>query len=483
MISVAFYISVKTILRSSLSRRIFNHRWLRGSKAELALCRAGLLREKIPPLPAEIWSIILDFAIEVPFVFDGTCTPREYHLFTKKNRFIAKDVPFLEDQRRLELSRVCKQWNSLLRQRQGRWKRDWGTGNWVYIDQQRFPVDHPPAPGTRRVDMHIKGVSDGVGGLNFVFPPGSGWEVLGGPAYDLTTIAMKITPGLPNPEMQQALLLPLYSAASHASSLRSLICEIEVGSVSPVSMAYISSHFRSLTNLRLRAYNINGSFNHSFIQCLDLDANTIDLTDWWLPNLRHFAIGHITSTTNPIVFNITPPCRNEDLQSLLILWPYEMTTTVEFWRDYSSLRFLGGPSIIIMMLPPVLHPLAHVYRGPAPIRQINSGIVAEEVTRIHSLKTYITEIQLEKADIANFWVKPYRHCVQRGVKWLSLHETKVAYARGPRWWFGSASIMVASYYFFGLVWVPNPFAEVSFYLNSLVCLSFLGYIVWYRFVF
>jgi hypothetical protein len=73
-------------------------------------------------IPIELWSIILDHVIDVPFVFDTACDAKWFHLFISTQEFQTHSWEYLlSESERKNLRLVCVMWAALLDQRKMRW--------------------------------------------------------------------------------------------------------------------------------------------------------------------------------------------------------------------------------------------------------------------------------------------------------------------------------------------------------------------------
>ncbi|KAG8802100.1 hypothetical protein FRC17_006490, partial [Serendipita sp. 399] len=97
-------------------------------------------------LPTEVWEIVLDYAVAIPFLLDTDCSPVDFYFFAVAHRTwnAASAEREAYEERRKTLRAVCQRWKAII-DRQGE--------IWICL-QSSSPVWSIPL-GTRRVDVFL----------------------------------------------------------------------------------------------------------------------------------------------------------------------------------------------------------------------------------------------------------------------------------------------------------------------------------------
>ncbi|KAG8806726.1 hypothetical protein FRC17_004843, partial [Serendipita sp. 399] len=282
-------------------------------------------------LPTELWEVILDDVLAVPFLLDGDCEPVDFYFFAIIHRAwnVTKAERASYGERWKTLRGVCRRWKAIV---------DRQSKTWILLLFSTRVWNIPPE--ARRVDILLPTPSP-VDTVTVM--PGSGFgnvQVLS--LTELWTRTIR--------DIQSISLLALnrvLDVIGPSHSIHSVIYETYV-SVGPAHLQALNRAFPLLTSLTLHAKEISGTLSLPNLKVLWISAGTFDISRWNLPSLKHLALGNQDTSNWTIHYENLKlgPIKNQIL-SLLKFYPYRVLLTPSFWDSHSSLEFLGIPTLLL----------------------------------------------------------------------------------------------------------------------------------------
>lgn len=388
-------------------------------------------------IPTEIWSLILDYALEIPFFYDTSCEAKHFNLFMSAQlhsmRYTGYDT--IGRQRKV-IRAVCQVWRSLADQCD---MRCFGR----HTRSKRI------SPQLKRVDLDLAYERN---------PPV--------PHYESFLEAMVKSPN----HISSITTLVLYhSDQDHINALTNVFLHKEIVPRSqalsslrsllfPMGFWFpkwvlrdIQRSFSHLTFLLIDGPTLNGT-ETLFLEELDIlhldvgqsdgfpvNSQTSYIHNWKFPRLHHLVLGrqctkHMT-VDGQIDLSLIP-APPEQILSLVLLtngeYP-EVRANSSFWSQVSSLQFLGiHPMSIEVIAPaPFDHPLVHfcipdthgMWRRVPGVPGVASHhkYVTDIVHGIPTLK-YLT-IPPGGSEIAAGYTREWRGLFlthqSKGIKWLN----------------------------------------------------------------
>ncbi|KAG8820565.1 hypothetical protein FRC17_010114 [Serendipita sp. 399] len=285
-------------------------------------------------LPTELWEVILDYALAIPFLLDTDCSPIDFYFFANAHR--AGNAASVDrksyERRRRTLGAVCRLWRAIVAGRKKIWVHCVSTS----------PVWNL-GPETRRIDIFLDTFSGATSPL-------AAAEV-GAPRFrNIQVMALygssRSTSIFHNLGSNGVGLNEVLNAVQRSgSSIHSFIYEGDL-SLGPTHLQNITKTFPRLTTLTLHAMEIRGSLSIPALRALSICAQHLDTSQWELPSLRHLALGD----KNRRLFGVRYKSLNlgaikSKLLSLMIIPPYWDRLDHSFWADHPSLQFLGVPDL------------------------------------------------------------------------------------------------------------------------------------------
>lgn len=389
-------------------------------------------------LPTEVWSLIIDHVLEVPFYFDTACEAKDF------NRFIIGQGYDMRHELVFELywgrlRSVCRSWKDIVDQRPARSVgfraesmkfgsslirvdlnansyQNVGSSQRSFLDRIAGPTTQPIAPTILVIDKHA---------LAFY-------------AYV--------------PEFFKDHILP---HAPKLGSVRSLVFPSE-STIPDWFLPELQQSFSRLTFLRLEGRLRSGHLTLEQLEILYLDVGLdtgfhpitepFDISSWWFPNLRHLALGKNHFKGQKFSTDLIPAPPDQILSLLLLpnhLHPI-IRISKSFWVRMPSLRFLGVPleSIEVVNHAPLDHPLvhfcipgAHFQWQPSP----EHSHISKHRKRVTNIVTKIPNLgfltmphhdNLE-SHYTPKWRALFRAHKARGVVWLNSHGGAIDGSRRP----------------------------------------------------
>lgn len=298
-------------------------------------CMRILSYRRPPPLPTEIWAIILEMTIDIPYVFDTTCTPETHPLFHKQWLSIGRDGYHKSDDRRRSLRLVCKMWGQLLPAHSTRW-----------ITERKKPGND-----IRRIDLSPNG-ADG-------YPISWQMDIMradNGALTKLVSISIR-NDNTFHPSNDEPVEL-LFKWAPSIPTVRAL--SLSIPATPAQFLRRLGSAFPLLTALSFEIRNLVGdSINLPCLEVLHLDVREDESATWFLPSLLHCSFGHLDMDAGLRRYRPFLQRHAKSLESLSFYYMRGILVLDDaFWRDYPKIQFLGtgAPSLVIQSSPPVDHP-------------------------------------------------------------------------------------------------------------------------------
>jgi hypothetical protein len=485
-------------LRNKLDRlnnRLNCHPTFIKHKRLLSACRPSQFlsfkrRGNMPYLPPEVWEKILEFVIDVPFVFDTSCDAASFHHLVSSQSYFSISSYNLFKGRKNTLRLVCKMWKELVDRRSPYWI--WGGED---IPWERIKM-------TRRIDILLTQLpvdSQSTEKIQYdVYPVLETPEVLN----SLTNICMEDLSGNDGDE-NRTLTMHLFSRMSQLPNLR-VLSYIHYYERVNFTFPELQTYFTSIRFLSIYSQEIHGSLHLANLEALYLNVKTYNVGGWWLPSLRYLAIGmYGRNTLSRNGANEVAPISSSSRHGLESLLLYDISTKLEidehFWATHPRLKCLGGcfPYMNIIGGPPPNHPLRQVVHttprtgGLELARSIAS--LPKSLDRIYM--PFRRDHSFLETDTA--WVNLVQEHRQKGTIWLDYNGMEIRYKRVLRKT-QSTSLQVASWLYcytycsFDLIFcmsmwtmrAPFPFHESVVFRVILTHLAirWLTDLVWTRFV-
>ncbi|KAG8771199.1 hypothetical protein FRC15_003572 [Serendipita sp. 397] len=371
--------------------------------------------------PPEIWTKILHYVTNIPYMYEDLCEPQEFFQFAINHRATSAQVDQLRAvlHQRWYLKRVCKGWKEIL-EKMGR--------PWI---RTRVRNHLPAIPaGTRRLDICGVGKDPKQNNwisrlLSSLFLPQSRRSAsLDG----VTTLAVEGTVLTTEDIHVQDVILDAFDRKGN--QVRSLIYEENSAFIGDLFLAGLESSFSQLTSLTIRAYWVKGELTLQHVESVVLHVDVLDLTGWTFPSLKHYCLGSAQSDeSNPLqAFDISLlPGPSLNLRSLLLYPQYELDTSMLFWQMFPALEFLGVAQINVDSSPPEDHPLRHLGSSSRPGRR--QGDVYEQLS-----------IALEKLPHVVTLITPYigNESLPEGMEVSRIRLSQTCEIRGVTWTMGNA---------------------------------------------
>ncbi|CAG8737412.1 14962_t:CDS:2, partial [Acaulospora colombiana] len=306
----------------------------------------------------KVWSMVLEFVVEVPFVFDTHCNAKSFYSFIQAHGYSPDKhrSSYLDaEKRRRSLRLVCRTWAKLMNRPNPHWA-----------------VDHALSPSERNFD-HIKRLDLGVKRIypRTVREPLTQQRRLLGAILkshkslsSITHVCICIS-NIPRFNEEMISFLPHVRNLPHLQTLTYIDPAKDLSSLGLLELCY--PRFANLTGLYIKAEKLHGSLRLERLESLYLDIESYDPGQWSFPALRHLALKKgsesflhpygLNSGTSPLAGIFT------QLQLLFFLDPYLYTSIDEsFWEAYPHLENLGVSSntLAIQSKPPHGHPLNQI---------------------------------------------------------------------------------------------------------------------------
>ncbi|PVG02951.1 hypothetical protein CPB86DRAFT_779829 [Serendipita vermifera] len=308
------------------------------------LGRLGLLSsQNSPPLPPEIWKMIIDMVVDVPYVFDTCCDSKDFHRFI--NTFSESSpesirVYALSEVERKNLRLVCKAWAELA-PRPGRWL---------------FHARH-------LIDVKVKRLN-----LSIYEPQTTIPDLHSG--NHLSTMSIHI---FPFEESLEESIQPILKQIHSIPSIRTFSFTNKDVSLQ-LSLRELQAQFTSLTTLYIETVELYGPLQLDKLEVLYWNVERCDKDQWWFPSLRHCALGDRVIGVNKFQSSHVPGPTHQ-IQSLY--FPKQgpwITLDDAFWKDFPCLEYLGvynHMAEIIQPGAPSHHPLRHISFNDTAKEDIN----------------------------------------------------------------------------------------------------------------
>ena len=304
----------------------------------------GIISDKKPPsLPVEVWDMIIDYVLDVPFVLDLDCDPIHFDTFLSylDTHKAYKRIEAYGARKTLML--VCRSWAI-------------GVRRMPLLQAARFQTDDPIA------------IPKGIHRLDLSHPRPKSNE-----PWFQTTQDGSIIPGSHN------LRILIVAEASIASDdyLPDELTLIPLRTLAIGRLYHLSGRFTSvlkkLSDLRtlvIRTKTVCETLELPRLEILSLTTNyeyaysfttpqPLDISKWSLSSLRQLHLNSFGSS--PIEYHPTTslPCDSRQLVSLIVGWGCAVQVNRDFWEEHPSLIFLKVTRFG-RLEPPRSHPLEHL---------------------------------------------------------------------------------------------------------------------------
>ncbi|PVG00520.1 hypothetical protein CPB86DRAFT_871819 [Serendipita vermifera] len=422
----------KYIFSSSMTRRLrtaANQRWSEQrhritiaiivSKRRLHAYRIWVIPgkegKKLPYLPPEIWKIILEFAVEVPFVFDTHCDARLFYNFIQAHQYSPGThySSYLKaEPRRRKLRMVCRMWAELMNRPNPYWA-----------------LDHAPSPSRRnfnhirRLDLGIKYIRPGRMRAPLSQQRRLVDSILTNPQSlsSITTVCICLAPISRFNEGMNSFLPHM----RHLPQLRAMTyIDPSEDSSHIILLELRHPKFGNLTALYIQVKKLHGSLQLERLELLYLDVKSYEAGQWSFPSLRHLAINQGSeSFLHPYSLNyVASPLAGSytELQSLFFLDPYLRTVLDDsFWEAYPRLENLGVSSsnLVIQTNPPLGHPLNQIRLASPDINFQRLVRLSFEIPNLRQIYLPHHIRKIPESDSALFAL--LQECDIRGIRWIS----------------------------------------------------------------
>ncbi|CAG7850403.1 SubName: Full=Uncharacterized protein {ECO:0000313/EMBL:CCA75824.1} [Serendipita indica DSM 11827] len=303
---------------------------------------------RTPPLPIELWEEILIYVIDLPHALGSVRSDwRHFHRFALAQTVHWRSYRYKTTRMRLKL--VCRAWKDIV-DRHEDWQLVLGD-RYPPVDRtaHRLEVLLEPAFMHRHIPSHS---SSEVGQMDTDKP----WAELWGDYPNLRVLSV-YSGATGDHGLYEHLQTDVFSQPL-AGIVRSFILRLSNVHLDEMVLSGVQQSFSLLTSLSLDTRSIRGPLTLDHLETLVIRAELVELERWNLPSLRHLYLrGYIPYRTNLI------PESHQRLQSLLVNPHTDLTTDDTFWKDHTSLKFLGvSPwGLEFMSPPPPDHPLAQLF--------------------------------------------------------------------------------------------------------------------------
>lgn len=388
-------------------RAMYSYRlWVVKSDIASQLKKAGLIKRRRVTLPIELWEMILDEALDIPFLFDTSCDPSRFHLFIPF-RFL-RIQPLLyrrSESLRRRLRLVCHSWDTMLSRKGREWIHT-GLGQYMAIPRRTKAISCSTFP--RRITTSGRGSTSQA-------------EV----DKPLLSIIFIYFPD--DAEMnQEEESTELFEGASNFTKVRSLGLSFVVYIPEQPIWSRIQRSFSALTVLTIECFFIAGVLQLDKVEILYLNGYFVDLEKWSFPSLRQVALGGNTTRNGYHPREHIPGPLNK-LQSLLLYqYPRTLIANTTFWTNHPSLQFLGlpGNKLHVKDSPPAEHPLSYLYfteSGPSNTSPLDFLHAIHSTRRLPNLRSITIPVNRNSPE----WRSLFRSLHKKGVACLDYAGEKI----------------------------------------------------------
>jgi hypothetical protein len=380
--------------------------WDRFAVQCLHRLRLQTSRKPLPPLPPEIWEMILELVIDVPYVFDTCCDSNDFHRFIETlsiRSFESSKLYMASETERKNLRLVCKMWDELLPQ----------TPRWLSSIEQPRTIDEK----VKRFDLTISGPPDTVPDLHT--------------GFNMSAICIHVFAF--HNELQNLIQLALDKAHS-VSSIRTFSYTYE--NISPPFLSLeLQARFSSLTTLYIETVELYGPLRLDKLEVLYWNIYRCDQDQWWFPSLRHCALGDRIIGSNKFQPSLIPGPTHQ-LQSLY--FPKQgswMTMDDAFWQDFPCLEYLGVYNHMADIAHPGApshHPLRHIAFNDASKEDINFYNFVQLTNLVPNLRRVTLPSNFGQEDdkaLHDTCLFLFQEHCKRGIDWVDKEGNPIRFQR------------------------------------------------------
>ncbi|KIM27219.1 hypothetical protein M408DRAFT_9400 [Serendipita vermifera MAFF 305830] len=381
-------------------------------------------------LPTEIWSMILEEAIQIPYFFDTACSPETFNLFISKQAY----GPSASERNKVEarirnIRAVCKTWISLVDRRAICWLNTQAlpsnySKNWTRVDLELGTTPSQEPSGRLRTFLDsLDSSPKRIVSLNTM------------------VIYQRKNSGNSTPEFFRDRIVP---HSEKLLNIHALIFDVGIR-ITRQFLRNVEGSFSHLSFLRLEGYHPQGEVGDLTLDQLEilyLNVEPLNAPRWWFPRLQHLVLGRKTLKTERFHIGLIP-APSEQLLSLLLLPATQhpvFQADNSFWSQMSSLRFLGVPlgAIEVAESAPIDHPLTHFclpeshtqWRKYSTLSdpKLQRERIIRIVNALPNLK-FLTVPPERKGKLASSYSREWRLIIRthrlRGVIWLDEDGTPI----------------------------------------------------------
>ncbi|KAG8800012.1 hypothetical protein FRC17_006983, partial [Serendipita sp. 399] len=287
---------------------------------------------QLPTLPTELWEVIFDQILAIPFLLDTRCSPIDFYFFAAIHR--SWDAASAEresyGERWKTLRAVCRRWKAIV---------DRHAKTWIRV---RYVSSIPPE--TKRVDIVLSATS-GFSSETVVHSPQISELAFGNLQVVSLSEHDQDTADSPLQRNLTGFISVLRTIGYSKPPVHSFIYEGNA-KLGPPQLQAITNAFPHLTSLTLFAKEISGTITLPTLHLLWISGSTFDISQWDLRSLRHLALGDPCETVRALRYeDMNVGNIKDQLLSIMILYPYWVSLSAEFWDQHLSLQFFGSRTI------------------------------------------------------------------------------------------------------------------------------------------
>ncbi|KAG9052883.1 hypothetical protein FS842_009100 [Serendipita sp. 407] len=409
-----------------------------GRRMIAELSKRGLVKPLYPPIPVEIWSHIIEYAIAVPEYLGTDCDAKDvpeflyYHqmqsnhlyddlsrldgIWSPTHTLTRPEDPYNHSEWfRNQLRLVCSRWKDIVDRHATRW-----------VFQSQMPdVRNRWGRGIQRVDILIQGqymsgeagatyhgtylspLQDCLGTTNILAAREETWSV---------------SPTGGDEAVDHLVLNP----TKILESIQSFAYHCHGSQLSTQSFSLLSTSLANLRILILETREITGNMTFPYLHTLQLISDNINLHGWQCPNLHHLALTtHDVPEGHRYDMSIIPGQFNSLTALLVRSLAVELNNA--FWSRFPHLELLGFYRLILTDPPPEGHPLSHLYTPRWNIYGTSPDELAATLDVLHPSHERTLQIgkipsasELTDNQFTAEWEAFYNKCKREGIRWRKL---------------------------------------------------------------
>lgn len=338
-------------------------------------------------LPVELWWLILDHAVNVPYIMDDGCHAENFFALCA---WLDTDMYILLERRtmiRKNLRLVCSSWRSYLNLRKNR--------DWLYLNSLQHPSRTPKLEGVRRIDVDYAADLRECAYYEQKF--------LDGHFRSLTHLAIICKT---ESSIQFQFILEVLATVD-LDGLLSL-------QLSPSLMGFdidlLEEIISKLSSLRILALDLTRTYPALRLPKLEVlivaPSRQADFREWKLPDLKHVSYNHgffrdSTFSNYSTRMNASMPVLQYGKEQLIkhsaqlesLIYNRGPIIDEEFWSTFPNLKSLGLPpgEATFAAFPPPNHPLqALSFLCDAPGNTLHPAKLIQTLSKFGSITRFKT---------------------------------------------------------------------------------------------